>query len=323
MRIFGQLGVLMLLACGAPGWAQELWLAGTVRLDDGEPPDGAIRVELICGAERAAETECDTGGGFTLPSPPRKGCLVRASLAGYLSHTIPVDRVPENPEISALVLRRDGKWKGAAISSTWLGAPDGARAAYDRAIREMRRGADGELEVVESSLLSAVDQYPGYAAAWYELGVLRLATGKPGAAREALGSAIQADPWFIAPYEPMLILSLAQERWTEARKLCDRLLVMNPYLTNARYYRGIASLQLGEIDEGRKELRAIEDGLEGETFAPVHHLSGLLHEKKGEFQQAAAEYWNAVQADPESELAGKLKRLLGEWMAEGRIEQPW
>jgi tetratricopeptide (TPR) repeat protein len=121
----------------------------------------------------------------------------------------------------------------------------------------------------------------------------------------------------------MLIMALAEERWREARKLCDQMLVMNPYLANAHYYRGVASLHLGEVKEARQAVKAIEDGLEAETFAPLHHLRGLFHEEEGDFQAAAAEYWKAVSADPDSDVSRKLKRLLGEWLAEGRIKEPW
>ena len=62
------------------------------------------------------------------------------------------------------------------------------------------------------------------------------------------------------------------------------MLAMNPYLSEARYHRGIASVSLGELEAARQAATAIERGPEAETFALKHHLRGSIHEREGNFQ---------------------------------------
>ncbi|MCP5119890.1 MAG: tetratricopeptide repeat protein, partial [bacterium] len=248
------------------------------------------------------------------------GCAVRASLAGYRSDTIPTHELPTNPKVAALVLHRQGKYQGAAISATWLAAPEPAKLAFHAAIRGMRLGADGDYASAVKSLESAVELYPEYAAAWYELGSLSLVAGDRPAAQEALSKAIAADPWSISPDDPLLLITLAEQKGERARALCDRMLAMNPYLANAHYQRGLASLHLGEVDEAHKAAQAIEAGAEGKTFAHLHHLRGLIHENAGDIKEAAAEYWMYLRAEPNGSEARILRRRLAEWQVEGKIE---
>ncbi|MCP5111303.1 MAG: tetratricopeptide repeat protein, partial [bacterium] len=180
-------------------------VAGRVLLDDGMPPASPVRVELVCDGNVTAQTDANDSGRVTLAANGA-GCTVRASLAGYRSHTA-------RAEAASLVLHREGKYQGAAISVTWLAAPETARSAFHIAIREMRRGADGDFAKAVAALESAVEEYPDYAAAWYELGSLHLAAGHKPAAQEALSKAITADPWFISPYEPLLLITLAEQKW--------------------------------------------------------------------------------------------------------------
>jgi tetratricopeptide (TPR) repeat protein len=295
-------------------------VAGTVLLDDGLPPSEPIAVALLCEGSVVSETEADPDGRFQLPASPGEGCIVRVSHTGYRVDSMAVGELPEDPEVGALVLHRLGKAQGETISVTWLAAPKKARKAFHAAIREMRRGPEGDLATAIEALETAVVEYPGYAAAWHDLGALRMSTGDAAGAREAWKRSIDADPWYVTPYEPLLMLSLAEEKWDEARQLCDQMLVMNPYLANTHYYRGLASLQLGEVDEARKAVKAIEEGLEAETFTQLHHLRGLIFEETGDIKAAAAEYWRYLEVEPEGEQAGSLRRRLGEWMADGKIE---
>ena len=287
-------------------------VTGRVLLDDGMPPAEPIRVELVCEGKPAGQTEAGDDGRFVFATNGR-GCTVRASLSGYRS-----DRAPT--EAASLVLHREGKYQGAAISVTWLAAPAAAIGAFHAAIREMRLGADGDYAKAVASIESAVEEYPGYAAAWYELGTLRLAAGDQSAAREALSQAIAADPWFISPYEPLLLISLAEAEWVRTRELCDRMLAMNPYLADAHYYRGLASLRLGELDVAWDVVETIKRGPEGETFARLHHLQGMIHETAGDIKAAAAEYWQYLRAAPDSSEARVVRRRLAEWQADGKIE---
>ena len=96
---------------------------------------------------------------------------------------------------------------------------------------------------------------------------------------------------------------------------------MNPYLSEARYYRGIASVSLGELEAARQAATAIGRGPEAEAFVLKHHLRGSIHESEGDFQAAAAEYRKYLSAEPEGSLAVELRVRLAMWEAKERISK--
>ena len=317
--------VLAGLFC-APGVfaeAQGAGLSGKILLDDGMPPLTPIAIELVCKTQVVRQTRADDEGRFTLPPssshPAPSACILRASLSGYRAASIRLADMPEHPDVAALVLHREGKWQGAAISVTWLAAPAAARKAFHAAIREMRRGSEADLAGVARALQTAVKEYPQYAAAWYELGRLRLREGDSSGAREALGKAVAADPWFISPYQPLLLLELGEQRWLQVRNLCNRMLAMNPYLSDAHYYRGLAGLNLGDLESARQAADAIEKGPEAGKFALRYHLRGLIYESERNLQAAAAQYRKYLSAEPDSPIASGLRSRLVTWETEGRV----
>ena len=295
-------------------------LAGRVLLDDGLPPASPIAVELICEGLTKVRTETDQAGRFGLefdsPAAAHPGCSLRASLAGYRSASIPVAEMAAAPNQVTIALYRTGKYQGEAISVTWLGTPESAKSAFHSGIRQLRRGSEADFTEAVRLFEAAVTEYPRYAAAWFELGRVRLASGDASGAREAFQGAVSADPWFVSPYEPLLLMELGRQNWRAVRRLSKQMLAMNPYLSEARYHRGIASVSLGELEAARQAATAIERGPEAETFALKHHLRGSIHESEGNFQAAAAEYRTYLSAEPEGSLAVELRVRLEKWEAE-------
>ncbi len=298
-------------------------LAGSVLLDDGMPPASPIAVELICQGVTRARTETGESGGFSLTlvsaEETQPDCSLHASLAGYRSGSVPVAEIPDAPSLVAITLQRAGKYQGEAISVTWLGAPEAAAKAFHSGIREMRRGSEADLTEAARSFEAAVAEYPRYAAAWYELGRLRLAAGATAGARQAFRGAVAADPWFISPYQPLLLMELGEQNWPQVRRLSEQMLAMNPYLSEASYYRGIASVSLGDLETARQAAAAIEQGPEAGKFPLRYHLRGSIHESEGNFRDAAAQYRKYLSAESEGSVAGELRERLTKWKTEARI----
>ena len=291
----------------------QVRLASSVLLDDGMPAASPITVELICQGVTRARTETGESGGFSLAlvsaEEAQPDCSLHASLAGYRSGSVPVAEMPDAPSLAAITLQRAGKYQGEAISVTWLGAPESARKAFHSGIREMRRGDEASLTEAARSFEAAAAEYPRYAAAWYELGRLRLAAGDASGARQAFRGAVAADPWFVSPYEPLLLMELGEQNWPEVRRLSEQMLAMNPYLSKASYYRGIASVKLGELETARQAAAAIEQGPEAEqssprpdSAAPLTALGAVLFHNERYLQSAIA-YNQAERIAPLGELS--------------------
>jgi len=96
-------------------------------------------------------------------------CDLRAVLAGFRSDTVSLGalRLLDDPNVGTILLHRLANVEGTAISLKSVQAPKEARRAYDKALQELRKNQPAQ---AAKELRKAVEIYPEYAAAWYELG---------------------------------------------------------------------------------------------------------------------------------------------------------
>ena len=97
-------------------------------------------------------------------------------------------------------------------------------------MRELEGAAGGGIEKALAHLQSATEAYPSYAQAWFEIGRLHLALGDASSALQAFQQSVQADPWFVSPYEPLILLLESSGDAAGAATACTRLRRINPAL---------------------------------------------------------------------------------------------
>lgn len=295
-------GPIALLLTALPGWGA---IEGVVELDDSLPFASPAEVSLVCEGEELASVQSDLAGRFRLNAPDESGsCELHARLRGYHEAAVRVRALPLDPRIPALTLARRGLYQGASVSATTLGAPREAVAAYRRAM------AASTMIQAEAALGEALQVDPQLAEAWFQLGRVRLALNDGAAAQEAFERAVGADPWFVSPYRPLLMLSVAEQRWATVASLCEQLVEMNPYLADAHYYAGLAAIERGSLEDARQSLRAIENGPEAGRFPRQRHLRGLLFEAEGRTREATTEYQAYLAEDSEGDAAASVKARL-------------
>lgn len=266
--------VLFLLTTLA-GVAGAASVEGTAALDDGEPPTAAIVVRARCAGEVVAETEADGRGRFRLRwEGGASDCRIEASHPGYRAAALAVEQLPQAAAIPSLALHREGEWQGETVSATFLTAPEPARRAYEKGVRSLRAG---NYPAAEAAFAAAVEASPEYAAAWFERARLRLAADDAEGARELLVRATRADPWFVPPYQPLLLLELQAGRLETVVELATRLLRLNPHLAEVRFRRALAAFELGDTEQARADVAA----LEGETFPGLEPLRTRLAREAG------------------------------------------
>ena len=208
-------------------WAGEI--SGVVVADDGMPFLSPVEVRLHCAGSETASTAADGVGRFRFPAgQATDACELSASAAGYRVSRTPVRSLPAAAGIPALVLRRAGKYQGETISVSHLAALPVARAQFQLAARKLFAN---EIAVAAVFLRLAVELDPRYASAWFELGRLRLALDDADGARQAFARAVAADPWFVAPYEPLLLLERAEGNAEAVWDFCEKLRRINPHRT--------------------------------------------------------------------------------------------
>ncbi len=259
------------------------------------------------------------GGGDL--SVDMTGCELVAELPGFRSDSITLGRrrAMDNPDIGVIVLHSLGGPTSSIVSATTLQAPKKAKASYDKAMREMTK-KNGKPDKAANELEKAVAEYPRFASAWTLLGDTRAKMNDADGAREAYEKAVEADPDYLRPYPALVQLAVEAKDWQRTSELSEKMLSLNPGITQVRYYQAVAQFSLGNLDDARSTAMAIQSGPDAKRFPQTHQMMGLIYSQQGAFDQAAREYRTYLQASPDARSAEQIKKQLNEWEVLGVIK---
>jgi Flp pilus assembly protein TadD len=240
------------------------------------------------------------------------GCQLRANLAGYLSDSINIGfRQPlDDPEVGVIHIRRLDNVEGYTYSiSTALASKD-AQKAYAKGIDDIKKTKWSD---AEKSLTKAVELYPKYAIAWYDLGRVYQQEKKFEESNHAYLEAVKIDPKFISPYGNLAAMAAAQQKWPEVDQYTAQMLKLNPYVTPEIYfYAAVANFNLQKMDLA--EQRAKEAAkLDAQHRIPrINHLLGIILAQKGDYQPAAENIRLYLNLSPNANDADAVKQQLAE-----------
>jgi hypothetical protein len=204
----------------APNWHALMnqgrpgdYLGGTVTVAGGALPWDPVPITVTCDGKIRYTSTADPKGKFLI-APVKTdtslignsdtntklaeqfvGCAVQAALPGFDSSSISIANrnVQDNPNIGTITLKREDGSAGAAVSSTTATAPKDAMKAFEKARSEL---LDGKPDRAQKDLEKAVQVYPQFAEAWYQLGRI-LEVSKKEEAGNSFSRAVAADPKFI------------------------------------------------------------------------------------------------------------------------------
>ena len=318
-----------------------IYLSGKVVIDDGSVLTESAAIQTICRGQKKTEAHTDSHGSFSFQFGSRtatngsseveydadtpssynpsgradrrnlQDCELQASLAGFTSEVVQLGgnySGYENADVGRIVLHRLAGVEGYTISATTAQAPEPARKAWEKAQEEQKKG---HLENAQKLLEKAVELYPKFAVAWFELGRLQLEQLDPVAARNSFQQSIAADAKYINPYHGLTLLNQREQRWKDLAEVSDKLLALNPvsfpeaWLSNAigRYF-------LNDLAAAEKSARR------GLLLDPEHrlprleYLLGMILVKKPDYQEAAQHLRAFLQlTDHPAEVAEVKKQL--------------
>jgi len=319
-------------------------------MDDGTPPPDSVVIERVCNGIVSPEAYTNSKGHFSFqvgqntarmadasisssaagisprPGDPSftgmyrgeisrqdlAGCELRASLAGYRSDAIMLSgrRALDNPDVGTIVLHRLVGVEGSTISATSLLAPKDARKAYEKGRNALSKK---KWEEAQRELQKAIEFYPQYAAAWYELGSAFEGLQKPTEAREAYKKAVAADPKFVKPYLPLAVLAAMDKNWQEVDENASRVIKLNPGEFPVAYFLGsVAQYNMGHWDAAEKLAR---EGLKSDPqhrYPKINQILGMTLAQKGDFAGSAAEMKNYLQFAPNARDVDLVRKQLAE-----------
>jgi superkiller protein 3 len=261
-------------------------------------------------------------GGSTVSGPAgspqsaeRKymGCELQAKLAGYRSQTVPLSgrRPMDDPNVGTILLHRTGPAEeGQTISAASLAAPKDARKAYDKGLDALKKK---KFDDAQLHFEKAVELYPKYATAWFELGMLRAGQGNMDLAHGYFDKASECDPKFVQPYLQVSILELQASGWQSLADVTDRIVKLDPFdYPQAFYFNAVANYNLHNLAAAEKSALTAERLDTRHTIPKVSHLLGLILAYKKDYAGAAERFKAYLEFAPEATDAAKVRSLLAE-----------
>ncbi len=328
------------------------FVSGSVVHDDGTPPLAGTFVERVCSGHVKREAEVDSKGNFSFQvgaanvipdasddtahgkdvlwnkasqelsgpfgvasasSSTLAGCELQAELAGYRSSKIPLGQFQTTNDINVgtIVLRPVDKVRGTTVSLTSMQAPKKAKKAYARAEREFRKKQTQE---AVKHLELAVDIFPRYAAAWFELGGLYHQQQRTEEARRAYLKAVEADSNYVKPYVELARIAVLRQKWLDAAEITDRALGLDSLdFCEAYFFNALANYGLNRLDAAEQSARKGQR-LDGIHRYPQLHLvlANVLYEKHdvtGALEQLHSYLKYAPSAANSGEVQSRIQEL--------------
>src|SRR6266849_10507526 len=285
---------------------------------DASSPYGAARKDSLMGISRLELTNCE----------------LRASASGFYSRVISLldlDTFGGNVDVGVIVVQRATKIEGATLSAIPYKAPKDARKAYEKGLQAER---NGKLADAHKYFATAVELYPSFANAWFQLGTVLQRENQKDAAHKAYTQATTLDSRFLPPYLSLASMAYEAENWTEVLNLTGHILDLDPlnqaaattYILDldpltyagAYFYNAVANYQLNKIEDAEKSgLKA--EHLDLRTHFPqLHLLLAEIFARKNNYALAIEEIQtylalapHAKDVDQAREQLAKLEKLNG------------
>ena len=335
---------------------RPIFLSGRVIMDDGAKPTSDITIKRVCNGNPHTEAHTDSKGNFSfqLGANPMSmmdasdssvsdmpgrggnsnspfnspgmggrgisardlvGCQIQAYYPGYRSDSVDLTtrHALDNPDVGVIVLHRLGNVHGTAISITSELAPKKAKKAYEKG---MQLAAKGKVEEAEKKLQEAVDEYPKYAIAWYELGRMQASGHDAAAARKSFEAAVAADSKYVSPYDGLALLAMQASNWQEAADRSKQAVYLNPIeYPSSWFYNALANYNLKHADVAEKSAKEVVK-LDGTHRLPqVETLLAQLCADKADYAGAAQHLQAYLQLQPNAPNAEQLRQQLAKLRA--------
>ena len=165
----------------------------------------------------------------------------------------------------------------------------------------------------ETQLQKAVDTYPKYAVAWYELGRALQFQKKTDPARTAFEQAVGADSKFIGPHLGLLQLAVDQRDWSLIASQSDTVLRLNPFnYPQVWFLSGVANYNLKKLDAAEKSAREALK-LDGDHRNPrIMSLLGVILSDKGDYPGAIEQMKGYLSFAPNAPDGDNIRRQVAE-----------
>jgi tetratricopeptide (TPR) repeat protein len=308
----------------------SLYFAGKVTVAGGNLPWDPVPVIVTCNGAVRYDTHADSKGTFEIEAAAKEsevspgqtssnrltpaqliGCTVHAALQGFQSSTLTIENrsIVDNPDIGTISLHLDEKATGFAISTTTASAPKDALKDYDKARYE---ATNRHLDSAQHDLEKAVQAYPQFAEAWYQLGKLDEVL-KPQDASPAYSKAVVADPLFSPPYVRLALLAAQQKKWQDVVDATNHALKLDPAGDPTIWYlSAVGNYNLGNVTTAEANANT-SLAMDPSHVAPnTEQLLAVMLAAKGNYAAALEHLRNCLTYSPPGPNSDLMKQQVAQ-----------
>lgn len=334
-----------------PERQMPIFLSGTVVMEGGAGPAADVAIQRVCsgaprtiaftnskghfnfqwgatsgivqdasesGAGNGMRTQDDMGangirmGGGGLPGQSTQGCELIANAPGFRPAFLDVSnhRGGDNPDLGTIVLHRIAGVEGTSVSITALNAPKNARKAWEKGTEFLHKSKAAE---AEKEFERAVEVYPQYANAWFDLGRARFERQAEGPASDAFLKAIDADDKLIGPWLELGKLAVLHRNWPDAARYLDRALQLDPVDYPRLWYEdALADYHVRNFDRAERNVREALKVPLANRDPHADQLLGLLLLRKQDYAGADEALRAYVQLAPNAQDLDRVREQIEE-----------
>jgi hypothetical protein len=336
-----------------------LFLTGRVKTTDGTALPSNTLVERVCNARTRQQIYAGPNGSFSMQlgsnigavvdasaeggssgwdrrssDPNQQGiprtelasCELRASVSGFRSDVLNLmarDSFAGNMEVGDIVVQRLEKIDGMTINAAAYNAPKDARKAYEKAVEAIKAGNSA---VARQQFEKAVQLYPKFTIAWFQLGKVLQKQNEKTAAQAAFTRATNIDSKYLPPYLSLSYFAFDAQDWPELLNLTGHILALDPlnyarvkgYILDldsfdyaeAYFYNAAANFHLDKLDAAEKSgLQAAHLDVRP-RFPQLHLLLADIFIKKHDNARAATELQTYLDLVPHDSNAEELREQM-------------
>ena len=336
-----------------------MYLRGRVATNDGTAVPNDMLIERICNNRVRQQLYASLGGDFSMQLGSRadtfldasasgeptsqagaagkdtvmgisrrelRNCELRASASGFhygVISLVDLDTFGGSVDVGVIVVQRATKIKGATLSATPYRAPGDARKAYEKGLQAER---NGKLADAHKYFEAAVEIYPRYLNAWFQLGTVLQKEHQNDAARTAYTQATTIDTKFLPPYLSLALLAYEAENWPEVLKLTGHILDLDPFnqaavtgyvldldplnYAEAYFFNAVANYRLNKIEAAEKSALTAEHVDLRTHFPELHLLLAEIYARKNDYVTAISEIQAYLQLTPHAKNADQVREQL-------------
>jgi len=312
---------LALLTCASfmchPASAQQKAnVEGRVLTDQGVAVKSAtVRLETDDG-ELVADQPVNTAGEFYFRFIPKKNYQLIVTAEGFqqyherlnlgegaTDYTVTVNLTP--------VAKKPAVEQPPSLTDTQ--APSDAKREYQKGIKALAARKFGD---ARRHLEKAVEDYPCYARAQTDLGVVLSQDKDYKGSEAALRKAISCDAGYLDAYSSLGALLNAEKRYDEALAVLDQGVRQAPGSWQFYYQMGIAHYGLRHYPDAEQQFTKVAT-LSGNPPAELDVKLADVYLKQSEFPKAYAAMENYLKAEPEGRLAPRVKEIMKQMRSSG------